>query len=184
MGLFFLLCRVPRQGSLNRKHAGSFPNRSAGELTVSQILATKTPVLARALVNALASALAARPAAALLATPTAHLWSAGPANITPDNVVGDFTECNFVGYAAQALPALAGPNNLPSGAGAGEEGTVTFTAGVVVALQNALGYWIDDGGGHIYAAERFPGPVPFANAGDFLTLTDLFGVAYSVPCTF
>lgn len=140
--------------------------------------------LGRALAGNLLGALSARPAAALLVTPFVHLYTAGPAPITPDSVPADFTEATFVGYAAIALPLpLLGPINLAfSDLGVHEE--VDFLAGAVVAPgENILGYWVDEAaaaGVVMYMAETFTTPVPIAIAGDFVSLDDTFAVAMDV----
>jgi hypothetical protein len=139
---------------------------------------TQTQTLGLALSEALVSALSARPAAALLVTPTIHLFTAGPSQIVPSNVTGDFTEATFAGYAAQVLTLpLTGPINLPGVPGVGAFNAVNFVGGAVVSPgQVILGYWIDTGSaGQILAAEVFSTPIPIANPGDFISLDMIFG---------
>lgn len=138
-------------------------------------------VLGRPLAAALLGALSARPAAALLVTPFVHLFTAGPVNITPDNLPADFTEATFTDYAAIALPLpLLGPINVgDQQLGVHEE--VDFLAGAVVPPgENILGYWIDEAaaaGAVMYMAELFEQPIPIAVMGDFISLDSVFALA-------
>ncbi len=131
-------------------------------------------VFGRPLVEALLSALDTVPGAALLVTPFIHLWTAGPATITPLSLPADFTEALFVGYAAQAwnLP-LAGPINI-DGETLGVHNEENFLAGAVVPPGEMIaGYWIDEAavaGTVLYMAERFAAPIPIAVAGDYISL--------------
>lgn len=139
------------------------------------------PVLARSIAAAMLSALDAIPAAVLLPTPFVHLYTAGPAPITPDSVPGDFTEANFVGYASIALPTpLIGPINVGFDIlGVNEE--VNFLAGAVVPPgQNILGYWVSSqagAAGNFYLGETFADPIPISVAGDFISLDVIFALA-------
>ena len=136
------------------------------------------PILARDLVAELLAALSARPAAALLVTPFVHLFTAGPAPITPDSVPGDFTEATFAGYAAVALTLpLLGPINADSN-DLGVHNEADFLGGAVVAPgETILGYWIDEAataGTILYAAETFDTPIPITSAGDYVSLDVVF----------
>jgi hypothetical protein len=129
---------------------------------------------ARPIAVALLNALSTRPAAALLATPTVKLYTAGPTPVHPTNVVGDFTEATFTGYAAVVLGAWSGVVNLPNQDGQGIHQDATFTAGAIVGPgQNILGYWMDDGAGNFQGGEAFPAPIPINILGDFLSI-DVF----------
>jgi hypothetical protein len=131
-------------------------------------------VFGRPLAEDLLDALSARPAAALLVTPFVHLFTAGPAPITPFSLPADFTEATFVGYAAAAwtLPLL-GAINVDS-VTLGVHNEENFLAGAVVAPgEMILGYWVDEaaaGGVIMYLAELFAAPIPIEVAGDFISL--------------
>jgi len=131
-------------------------------------------VFGRALSEALLGALSARPAAALLVTPFVHLFTAGPAPITPFSLPADFTEAAFVGYANQAwnLPLLGAINLDPNTIGVHNE--ENFLAGAVVPPgEMILGYWVDEaaaGGVSFYLGELFAAPIPIEVAGDFISL--------------
>jgi hypothetical protein len=135
--------------------------------------------IGRPLAAALLAALSARPGAALLVTPTVHLFTAGPAPISPLNLPADFTEATFVGYAAQVITLpLTGVVNLPQGDGLGVLATVNFLAGAVVSPgENILGYWVDDGATAVlYYAEIFSAPIPIVNVGDFIQIDVMWGL--------
>lgn len=136
------------------------------------------PVLAQSLVDALLGTLTSAPGAALLTTPTVHLFTAGPALITPSTVVADFTEATFVGYLEQALGLIASPINLPNGNGRGRISVTTYVAGagIVAPGETVLGYWIDNNGSTFYCGERFASPVAFESGGDFLELLAILPV--------
>jgi hypothetical protein len=134
------------------------------------------PVISKPLAAALLAALDVRPAAPLLTTPKCHLFTAGPSPITPTNVIGDFTEATFAGYAAVVLGALSADINLPSGLGYGRQVDADFIGGAVVAPgETILGYWIDDGAAALYMAETFVVPIPIAIPGDFIGIDNIFG---------
>lgn len=149
----------------------------AGEIIVP-FLQSEVQTLRQTLADNLLGALSARPAAALLVTPTVHLFTAGPAPVTPFNVPGDFTEATFAGYTAVVLTLpLLGPVNLPSGDGVGAHQEADFLAGAIVLPgETILGYWIDDGATAMYYSEIFATPVPFVFPGDFLSLDVIFAI--------
>lgn len=136
---------------------------------------TKLATLAYALVKNIILALSTRPAAALLTTPTMHLYTARSAPITPQSTVAEFTEANFVGYAAVAL-TFSAPINLSGNVGIATLATANFIAGVLTSTQNVQGYWVDDTAGNFYCAEDFPAPVPITLPGDFVSVDVLLPV--------
>lgn len=77
---------------------------------------------------------------------------------TPDNVVGDFTESTFTGYAAISFGSLGadGWTDTPIYQWAKTAGTYTFngTGGV---NENVYGYYVTDGGGNLLFSHRFAG---------------------------
>lgn len=99
-------------------------------------------------------------------------WKAGAAgswrmklfqnNLTPDptNVVGDFTESTFTGYAS----VLFGVLGADTWDGVNFKWTCTVPSfnytGTGVSNQNVYGYYIIDGGGVLVASKRFAG-APF-----------------------
>lgn len=143
-------------------------------------LQTVNPTYGRPLSAALGGALSVVPGAALLTTPHVHLFTAGPAPITPANLPADFTEATFVGYAPTvlALPLL-GPLQFDTD-DLGWYNDADFLAGAVVPPgQSILGYWVDEaaaGGLKLYMGEIFAAPVPIANIGDFINLDLLFAI--------
>lgn len=144
-------------------------------------------IIARPTAAAMLAALSARPAAALLITPFVHLYTAGPAPVTPDSLPADFTEATFVGYAATALalpllgPINIGPNTI------GDHNPADFLGGAVVPPgETILGYWIDEAavaGTVLYMAETFVSPVPIAFPGDFISLDLVFAVLMLLDVT-
>jgi hypothetical protein len=142
-----------------------------------------TPVMMKTTLDALLAALSARPAAALWATPNVHLFS-NMITPTAESLLADFTECTFAGYAAVALPTLAGPVHLANDAQA-LLAEVNFIGGSVVAPgQNVMGYYITDTtNALLYVAELFGAPIPIANPGDYLTLALIFAEAAVRPTT-
>jgi len=140
------------------------------------------PVFARNVADAMLDALSARPALALLVTPFVHLFTAGPATITPDFVPGDFTEATFTGYApiALALP-LVGPINADADHD-GVHNEADFLGGAVVPPGEVIaGYWIDDNATTPttqYMAETFVTPIPIATVGDYISLDVIFVIAW------
>jgi len=139
---------------------------------------TRNPVYSRTLSEAILGALDVNPAAALIVTPFLHLFTVGPAPITPDSVIADFTECTFVGYAPVAVTfPLLGPIKLADFVIAVERSLMFVGGAIVPPGENALGYWVDDaavGGTNLYISEAFVGPAGFALPGDFLQLDLLF----------
>lgn len=131
---------------------------------------SSNPVAMKAVMQAILAALSARPAAALWVTPNIHLF-VNNIQANSDNVLSDFTEATFAGYALAALPALSAPVRLGNGSQA-VLASVVFIGGAIVAPgQTAFGYYITDTTNAIlYAAETFLVPQPFAVAGDFLEL--------------
>ncbi len=121
------------------------------------------------------AALSAIPAAALFPTPNVHLYT-NPAVISRASVIATFTEAAWTGYLQQALPALLGPYNIDTN-NRGMQQDVTFGATAAVT-PSVLVYGVfitDTTNAILWAAEAFANPIPFANAGDFLTYEFNFG---------
>lgn len=101
---------------------------------------------------------------------TMHLYAN---NYTPvaATVIGDFSEATFPGYA----PAANDPYGAAAMVGAVAEIDATeavFTYGVGVGSEDIYGYWVEDAGGNLLYAERFPGgPYTMALLGDLLGVT-------------
>lgn len=135
---------------------------------------SKNIVWSRSVVQAMLSVLDAIPVAVAMPTPFVHLFTVGPAPITPDSVPADFTEAAFAGYAAIALPTpFLGPINVePDLQGVHEE--VDFIAGAVVPPGEMIaGYYVTSqaaAGGNFYLGETFVAPIPIAAVGDFISL--------------
>lgn len=107
-----------------------------------------------------------------------HLYTNTPA-IDPDNVVGDFTEATFTGYAAVTTVTWGAPGNV-SNVGLVVYSQVTFTAGAVTPPgEDVQGYYLtDSGASNVYAAEQFDDPVSFNESGDFLELDLYFQIPF------
>lgn len=95
-------------------------------------------------------------------------------DMTPaeDDVVGDYTEADFTGYSAAAVPSadwtISG--TTPTLATAV---TKNFVSGADQALQNIYGWFLTtDTDNDVVAAERFAdAPLPIVNNGDFIPVT-------------
>jgi hypothetical protein len=112
-----------------------------------------------------------------------HLWKSTTAAPGPDSVVGDFTECDFTGYAP-VTPAFPGPPyNLDSNAGIGVQGDADFmVSGPVLISNNVAGYYVLSAGlGGLAFAEQFSAPVPMNNVGDLLSLDVIPALAFRTP---
>ena len=112
---------------------------------------------------------------------TVHLFTAGPSIITPQNVVGDFTEAAFTGYADVVITPSAPPLNVPFDIRAGicRERVFTCTTAPVSPGVSVLGYYVTTAtGGPLLLSEIFPEPVAIVNAGDFVNL------AVAIPLPF
>lgn len=101
---------------------------------------------------------------------TVHLYQN---NLSPvyGTVLGDFLECTFSGYGAQAIGPWPGP--LPVGDGVHEimtAPTLTFTSGTG-SSNNVYGYYCLDGSGNLIFAELFPGgPYDMGSASQSLAI--------------
>jgi hypothetical protein len=132
-------------------------------------LAVAAWVWARALVGAMLGALGTRPAAALLVTPKVDLYT-NNYDPLPTDAVATYTLPTFTGYAAAAV-TLGGPVNTGPHTQS-MEGTVTFTMTATTAgTAVCYGCILTDGAAAFYGAYKFPAPVNFNVAGDFLSLT-------------
>lgn len=129
---------------------------------------TGTLQWAKAVIDDMLATLTALTAAPLLTTPTVVLFS-GATVPGPESLVADFTPCVFSGYADQAI-TLSAPVNLTPDIQA-LIGSVNFIgSGGPFTTDVATGYIITDGATAYYGGERFPNPIPFSAAGDFLNL--------------
>lgn len=139
---------------------------------------SKNPVIARNLVDELLSTLSTRPLAAWLALVKVHLFTAGPANITPTSAVADFTEATFAGYASQTITLpFSGPVQVDAQNRA-VFADANFIGGAVVLPGEVIqGYWVDNDDGslppYFILGEIFETPIPIAVPGDFILL-DLY----------
>ncbi len=141
---------------------------------------TNNPIIGRTLATAWLAALNAAPGGALLLTPFVHLFTAGPATISPDTLPTDFTEATFVGYSSQALNLpLLGTINIDAETIA-RHNEENFVGGAVVAPGEMIaGYWVDNdaaAGTQMYMGERFSNPVAIAVLGDFIALDVIFAM--------
>lgn len=95
-------------------------------------------------------------------------------NFTPTNasVLGNFTECNFAGYAAQNIVTW-GAASITAHVGKITAAPNTFTRSTTGAAQNVYGYFVTDAAGAVLEwAELDPaGPRVVTNAGDSVTIT-------------
>ena len=101
---------------------------------------------------------------------TVHLYTNAHTPATTD-VLGDYTEATFGGYASQPFyPPVDGgvvANHVDI-----TSNPLSFAATGAGLPQTVIGYYITDSGGTILkAAEEFPSPITFTNAGDTLAGT-------------
>lgn len=107
-----------------------------------------------------------------------HLYTNTPV-IEPGNIVGDFTEATFTGYAAVTTVTWSAPGNV-SNVGLAVHSQVLFTAGAITPPgETVQGYYLtDSGASNVYAAEQFDDPVPFDEIADFLELDLYFQIPW------
>jgi hypothetical protein len=136
------------------------------------IYVSKSLVWNAVFLQSVIAALSARPAAALAPALTAHLYN-NPVNPSGDDTVATYTETAFSGYVAAALTP-SGPVRLTlPGEGALATSLFVGAGGPPFVPDNLQGvYYVS--GGLLVASERFPQPMPIAQAGDFLDLTTIF----------
>lgn len=131
-------------------------------------------IFGRTFANAMLAALKTVPGAALLAAGKVRLSSDAAFSPTADTTLAALVanESAFTGYPAGgvAVSLTTGVDVQPQTQGAITsavfEGTGTRP---LVAPGVAYGYWIDDGV-EPAVMEKFPSPVTFENAGDYLVL--------------
>lgn len=89
-----------------------------------------------------------------------------------DSIPGDFTEATFTGYAPASGLAPSGPFNMPGEGGMSLQFPLTFAASspLTSGPQSIVGYWVDDGAGHVLLAELFPVPFGIQHPFDSLTI--------------
>lgn len=95
-------------------------------------------------------------------------------NVTPatTSVLGDFTECDFAGYAAQNIVTW-GAASVTAHVGKITAAANTFTRSSTGTAQNVYGYYITDAASAVLEwAELDPaGPRVVTSAGDSVTVT-------------
>lgn len=100
-----------------------------------------------------------------------HLYKT---NVTPttSSVLGDFTECDFAGYAAQSVVTW-GAASLAAHVAAIVAAANTFTRSTTGSGQTVYGYYVTDNGITILLwAELDPAaPITLTNSGDSYTVT-------------
>jgi hypothetical protein len=91
---------------------------------------------------------------------------------TTSSVLGDFTESDFAGYAAQNASSWSAPV-VSAHIATITAAALTYTRSSTGTAQNAYGYYITDSGSTLlYAAERFAtAPRVLTNNGDSETVT-------------
>jgi len=93
---------------------------------------------------------------------------------TPSNVLADFTEADFTGYAQQSPvfgAVVIDENGIPVA-----PASSTFTASGSAITNTVYGMYLLDSTGALVGAARFDSPRGFANLGDFEIVTLLFGL--------
>jgi hypothetical protein len=107
---------------------------------------------------------------ALLGLISVHLYVN---DISPDldTVLADLTEASFPGYAGQVGTFTTPPfTNGSNKAETDQDSSVTFTS-TGSSGETAYGYYITDTlNADLYWIERFASPVPFDQAGRFVTI--------------
>lgn len=109
---------------------------------------------------------------AAAATTSVHLFKT---DVTPSDisVIGDFTEADFTGYAAQTIAAwdasqidaLTGRKFMTPTLGT----PAIFTQTGVVLTNTVYGFWLEDNGA-LFFAERFENPVQMDTLGKTVTI--------------
>lgn len=94
-------------------------------------------------------------------------------NLTParTNVLGDFSEANFSGYAIQAVPTWGAPA-VASHVATSQPAGVVFTVGVGGVSNNVYGYFVTDPGNSVlYWSERdAAAPITLSIVGQTYTI--------------
>lgn len=100
-----------------------------------------------------------------------HLFKS---NTTPttSSVLGDFTEADFAGYAAQDLVTWAAPS-VAAHVARMTAANRTFTRSTTGAAQNIYGYYVTDNSDTVllWAERDGAAPIILTNAGDSYTIT-------------
>src|SRR5436189_2973693 len=95
-------------------------------------------------------------------------------NITPttSNVIGDFTEASFTGYAAASIVTWAAPS-VAAHIASMSPASVTFTRTATGTVQTVYGYYVTDNANTVlYWSERDANaPINITNNGDSYTVT-------------
>jgi hypothetical protein len=98
-----------------------------------------------------------------------HLFQNNYVPVLSD-VVGNYTEATFSGYASQnptwGAAFINGSTQAEIDAGA-----LTFTRSAGASSNTIYGIYVLDSGGVLTYAERFPAPVSMATAGDAIVYT-------------
>lgn len=144
---------------------------------------TQRLTFGRELQDAILGAMGAAPIAELLDGVKVKLYT-DTISPGPTSVPGDFTEPAFTGYAEVALPSpLEGPGNLSESGSRGIHGEVNFECTADPGSPETVqGYFIVNAAEDtLIAAEQFEEPVSFGDAGDFLSLDVIIGIAADQP---
>lgn len=133
------------------------------------VVQSQEPVISRPFLATFLAALVARPAAPLIDAAQISLFSAGPAPITPNSTVAEFTECIFDGFATVPFTGVGPVVAIPNGEGIAVTADALFTLTGTAGVDTAAGYYVYDGA-TLVLAEYFEAPITLSQIGDFISL--------------
>jgi len=107
-----------------------------------------------------------------LATSTLHLYKAISRPLGPGTVIGDFTECDYDGYAAKTITAWNNPYLDPAGGASIQSGLEQFDYVYATGItNNVLGFYLVDSGSNLFFVGDFTDPIAMAANGDAIPLS-------------
>lgn len=105
-----------------------------------------------------------------LTTPKVHLYKALANPLGPGTILGDFTECDYTGYAAQTAAFLP-PFVNESGQAESDSPNLLFQPTATTVTNVALGFYVTDSTSAVLLwAGSFPTPVNMAGPTSGLPL--------------
>jgi hypothetical protein len=95
---------------------------------------------------------------------------------TPANILTDFTEADFTGYAASAAITWSTPGYLPDGTAVVTGDAKTFQVGSTpTVLNTCYGWYITNGAGTALITSRaFDSPVVLSGAGQIIVVLPVY----------
>lgn len=96
-------------------------------------------------------------------------------NLSPSNVVGDFEEANFTGYAVSSVIVWGAPYTAANQFAEVQGGTKQFNATGDTVGNTVYGYYVTDTAGTgLKYAERFDEGIPMTEAGRSIVVNPKF----------